>query len=258
MPLDKEQLERYEKDGLWFFPALFESREVTALKAEQERILTLGLDSHLKAESGEFLGTTAMDRVSDLYQRLLCDERLLGHAEQLLGAPLYCHQYKIILKHPLGKLSLPWHQDYGPWLHHDGMPEPRALSIGIYLDEVTEFNGPIVYIPGSHTGGLIDFEILEVPGTTPIPSLPGRSVAALAARYGIVAPKGPAGSAVIFDCCTAHASGPNLSPWPRHLIYLSYNRLDNAIRRPTRPDHFASREFIPLDAAPAADLLVGS
>ena len=81
---------------------------------------------------------------------------------------------------------------------------------------------------------------------------------ALAARYGIVAPKGPAGSAVIFDCCTAHASGPNLSPWPRHLIYLSYNRLDNAIRRPTRPDHFASREFIPLDAAPAADLLVGS
>ena len=91
MPLNKEQLERYEKDGLWFFPALFESREVTALKAEQERILTLGLDSHLKAESGEFLGTTAMDRVSDLYQRLLCDERLLGHAEQLLGAPLYCH-----------------------------------------------------------------------------------------------------------------------------------------------------------------------
>ena len=190
MPLDKEQLERYEKDGLWFFPALFEPREVTALKAEQERSLTLELDSHLKAESGEFLGTTAMDRVSDRYQRLLCDERLLGYAEQLLGAPLYCHQYKIILKHPLGKLSLPWHQDYGPWLHHDGMPEPRALSIGIYLDEVTEFNGPFVYIPGSHTGGVIDFEILEVPGTTPIPSLPGRSVAAVAARYGIVAPKG--------------------------------------------------------------------
>ncbi len=132
------------------------------------------------------------------------------------------------------------------------------MSIDIYLDEVTEFNGPIAYIPGSHTGGLIDFEILEVPGTTPISSLPARSVAALAARYSIVAPKGPASSAVIFDCCTAHASGPNLSPWPRHLIYLSYNRLDNAIRRPTRPDHFASREFIPLDAAPAADLLVGS
>ena len=255
MELQSEQLGQYTDDGLVFFPALFDPREIEALKAEQARILALDLEAHLKAEDGEFLGTTAMHRVSELYERLLCDERLLGIAEQLLGSPLYCHQYKIILKEPLGKLSLPWHQDFGPWLHHDGMPEPNALSIGIYLDEVTEFNGPIMYIPGSHARGLLEFEVLDVPGTTPIPSLPAATVTELAAQKGVVAPKGPAGSVVIFDCCTAHASGPNLSPWPRNLIYLSYNRVDNAIENPTRPDHFASREFIPLDAAPRAALL---
>ncbi len=255
MELGSEQLDRYRADGLVFFPGLFDSNETDALKTELDRILALDLEAHLKAANGEFLGTTAMHRVSELYHRLLRDERLLGIAEQLLGNPLYCHQYKIILKEPMGTLSLPWHQDFGPWLHHDGMPEPKAVSLGIYLDEVTEFNGPIMYIPGSHTRGLIDFEVLDVPGTTPIPSLPAATVTELAAQNGVVAPKGPPGSVVIFDCCTAHASGPNLSPWPRNLIYLSYNRLDNAIQKPTRPDHFALREFTALDAAPRSALL---
>jgi ectoine hydroxylase len=135
------------------------------------------------------------------------------------------------------------------------MPEPRAISIGIYLDEVTEFNGPIVYIPGSHAEGLIEYEVIPVPGTTPIPSLPDATVAKLAARGGLVAPKGPPGSVTIFDCCMAHASGQNLSPYPRNLIYLSYNPVGNAIRRPTRPTHFASQDFTPLTRAPRAALL---
>lgn len=255
MLLTAAQLQRYQADGLLFLPALFAADEVAALKAEQDRLFGLDLATHLRAASGEFLGTTVMDRVSPLYARLLSDERLLGLAEQLLGAGLYCHQYKIILKQPFGQLALPWHQDYGPWRHHDGMPAPRALSIGIYLDEVTEFNGPIVYIPGSHRDGLLDYEVREVPGTTPIPSLSPATVTRLVAAGGLVAPKGPAGSAVIFDCCTAHASGQNLSPYTRNLIYLSYNRVDNAITAPSRPDHFASREFTPLASAPRSALL---
>ena len=107
MQLSTDQLTQYQRDGLVFFLGLFDSTEIAALKAEQARIFTLDLESHLKAATGEFLGTTAMERVSALYARLLCDERLLGIAEQLLGPSLYCHQYKIILKQPFGKLNLP-------------------------------------------------------------------------------------------------------------------------------------------------------
>ena len=249
MKLSQTQVDQYRHEGLVFFPNLFEPHEITALKAEQARIFTLDLESHLRAASGEFLGTTAMERTSPLYARLLRDERLLGIAEQLIGPNLYCHQYKIILKEPFGKLTLPWHQDFGPWRHHDGMPAPRAVSISLYLDEVNEFNGPIVFIPGSHRTGLIDYEVIPVPGTTPIPSLPDATVTRLVAQGGLVAPKGPPGSVTIFDCCLAHASGPNQSPFPRHLIYLSYNPVDNAIRKPTRPTHFASQDFTPLVAA---------
>jgi len=257
MQLSPTQLEQYRRDGLLFLPALFSAQEVAALKAEQARLFTRDLASHLRAASGEFLGTTAMDRESALYARLLTDERLLGIAEQLIGPRLYCHQYKIILKEPFGKLTLPWHQDYGPWHHHDGMPEPRAISLSIYLDEVTEFNGPIVFIPGSHRDGLLAYEVLPVPGTTPIPSLPDGTVARLAALHGLVSPKGAPGSVTLFDCCLAHASGPNLSPYPRHLVYLSYNPVTNAIRAPSRPTHFASQDFTPLAARPAGALLGG-
>lgn len=255
MQLSPEETERYRRDGLVHITGLFDAAEIFALKVEQARIFELELDAHLRAASGEFLGTTAMDRVSPLYARLLCDERLLGIAEQLLGPKLYCHQYKIILKQPFGELSLPWHQDYGPWRHHDGMPQPTAISIGIYLDEVTEFNGPIIYIPGSHVDGLLEYEVIPVPGTTPIPSLPDATVAKLAARGGLFAPKGPPGSVTIFDSCMAHASGQNLSPYPRNLIYLSYNPVSNAILRPTRPTHFASQDFTPLMRASRAALL---
>ena len=255
MQLSTEQLDRYQRDGLVFFPGLFSGTEIAALKLDQARIFSLDLDCHLRAASGEFLGTTAMDRVGPLYKRLLSDERLLAISEQILGPELYCHQYKVILKQPFGKLTLPWHQDYGPWSHHDDMPAPRALSIGIFLDEVGEFNGPIMYIPGSHREGLIPYELLEVPGTTPIPSLPDATVTRLAIPGGIVAPHGPPGSVTIFDSCLAHASGPNQSPNPRNLIYLSYNPVSNAFRTPTRPTHFASQDFRALRPQPRVALL---
>ena len=169
MELSEDLLAKYRDQGLLFIPEVFKPNEVSALIVELERILALDLPCHLRAESGELLGTMVMHESSALYARLLEDERLIKPAEKILGGPVYAHQYKVILKEPFGKLSLPWHQDYGPWYYHDGMLQPQALSFGIFLDEVTEFNGPIAYIPGSHRDGLIAYEILEVPGTTTNP-----------------------------------------------------------------------------------------
>ena len=38
----------------------------------------------------------------------------------------------------------------------DLMPSSRAMNIAIFLDEVTEFNGPLLFIPGSHKKGIIE------------------------------------------------------------------------------------------------------
>jgi ectoine hydroxylase len=36
---------------------------------------------------------------------------------------------------------------------------------------------------------------------------------------GIVSPKGPAGSMILFHSCLVHASSSNLSPWNRVSVY---------------------------------------
>jgi ectoine hydroxylase len=86
---------------------------------------------------------------------------------------------------------------------------------------------------------------------TPLLTLSPGTVAKMVAAGGMVAPKGPAGSGVFFHGLMAHASAANLSPFTRYIVYLTCNRVENYIRRPTRPDYYANRDFTalaPLDA----------
>jgi hypothetical protein len=48
-----------------------------------------------------------------------------------------------------GKWGIP-DQDYGTWARDDLMPAPRPVNIAVFLDAVMEFNGPLMFVPGSH------------------------------------------------------------------------------------------------------------
>ena len=78
------------------------------------------------------------------------------------------------------------------------------------------------------------------------------SLSLLAERGGIVAPTGPAGSAMFFDCNTMHGSNSNITPHPRTNVFFVYNSVENALQEPfcglePRPGHVATREsFAPL------------
>ena len=96
MKIENDALQIYRREGMLFMPDVFTEREVSALVSELERLLSLDLQSHLRAESGELLGTTVMNESSALYDRLLRDERLVQPAEQILGGPVYAHQYNLL------------------------------------------------------------------------------------------------------------------------------------------------------------------
>ena len=66
------------------------------------------------------------------------------------------HQFKINGKMAFEGDVWQWHQDYGTWLNDDLMPTERAMNVAIFLDDVNEFNGPLMFIPGSHRKGVID------------------------------------------------------------------------------------------------------
>ena len=54
---------------------------------------------------------------------------------------------------------------------------------------------------------------------------------------------------LFFHGCMAHASGPNISPWPRVNVYSSLNRVYNGIRNHGLSEFYANHtieELVPL------------
>ena len=148
-----------------------------------------------------------------------------------------------------------WHQDYGTWLNDDLMPTERAMNIAIFLDEVNEFNGPLMFIPGSHKKGVLEAQ--HDLGTTSYPlwTVSNELISQLVERSGgltggIVSPKGPPGSMILFHSCLVHASTSNLSPFNRVAVYLSLCAVSNHIRRHKRPEYIAHRDFTPISCLP--------
>ena len=88
--------------------------------------------------------------------RLARHPRMVLPVSQIFGEPVYMHQFKINGKMAFDGDVWQWHQDYGTWKNDDQMPEERAMNVAIFLDPVNEFNGPLMFIPGSHKLGVVD------------------------------------------------------------------------------------------------------
>lgn len=74
---------------------------------------------------------------------------------------------------------------------------------------------------------------------------------------GIVAPTGKPGSVLMFHGNLVHASPPNITPYPRKIVYLTLCAVSNHITRFTRPEWIAHRDFapiVPVDDAALLDL----
>jgi ectoine hydroxylase len=175
--------------------------------------------------------------------------------KQLFGEDVYMHQFKINGKAAFDGDVWQWHQDYGTWRADDQMPEARAMNVAIFLDGVNEFNGPLMFIPGSHKLGVLDAEHDVTTTSYPLWTINHQTIGKLVERGGIDAPKGPAGSMILFHGCLVHASTSNLSPWNRVSVYLSLCAVSNHIRRFKRPGYIAHRDFAPIQCLPDDCLL---
>jgi ectoine hydroxylase len=157
------------------------------------------------------------------------------------------HQYKVNAKAAFDGAVWQWHQDYGTWARDDLMPEPRAMNIALFIDEVTAANGPLLFIPGSHRRGVVEAGHDLETTSYPLWTLDRASVRELADEGGLVAPVGPAGSVLLFHSNLVHASPPNISPWDRVIVYLSLCAVSNHIRRFKRKEWIAHRDFTPIE-----------
>jgi ectoine hydroxylase len=189
------------------------------------------------------------------FAKLARHPRMVEPIKALFGEDVYMHQFKINGKQAFDGDVWQWHQDYGTWMNDDQMPEARAMNVAIFLDEVNEFNGPLMFIPGSHKQGVLDASHDTSTTSYPLWTINHEVISKLVAKGGIAAPKGPAGSMILFHGCLVHASTSNLSPWNRVSVYLSLCAVSNHIRRFKRPEYIAHRDFTPIQCLPDDCLL---
>ena len=256
MKLTAEQKEQFDRDGYLFFPGLFAPDETTTLTEAVPELYSRQEDYNVREKGTNSVRTNfAAHMYSEPFARLGRHPRMIEPVEDLLGEKLYMHQFKINGKMAFEGDVWQWHQDYGTWKNDDLMPTERAMNIAIFLDEVNEFNGPLMFIPGSHKKGVIDAKHDLTTTSYPLWTVDNKLISQLVNRAGgskggIVSPKGPAGSMILFHSCLVHASSANLSPFNRVAVYLSLCAVSNHIQRHKRPEYIAHRDFTPIECLP--------
>ena len=257
MRLTPEQLEQFDRDGYLFFPGLFSKEETKTLSDAVPDLYSRREAYNIREKGSDAVRTNfAAHLISEPFAKLARHPRMIEPVQDLFGGEdLYMHQFKINGKKAFDGDVWQWHQDYGTWLNDDAMPTERAMNVAIFLDDVIEFNGPLMFIPGSHKKGVVDAKHDLTTTSYPLWTVDNALIAQLVERAGgknggIVAPKGPAGSMILFHSCLVHASSSNLSPFDRVSVYLSLCTLSNHIRRFKRPEFIAHRDFTPIDCLP--------
>ncbi|EHR71598.1 protein involved in biosynthesis of mitomycin antibiotics/polyketide fumonisin [Burkholderiales bacterium JOSHI_001] len=261
MRLTPDQLAQFDREGYLFFPGLFTPEETRSLADAVPELYARREVYNVREKGSDAVRTNfAAHLVSEPFARLARHPRMVEPVEDLFGEKLYMHQFKINGKMAFEGEVWQWHQDYGTWKNDDMMPTERAMNVAIFLDDVNPFNGPLMFIPGSHKKGVLDAKHDLSTTSYPLWTVDNPLIAQLVERAGgknggLVSPQGPAGSMILFHSCLVHASGSNLSPFNRVSVYLSLCAVSNHIRRFKRPEYIAHRDFTPISCLPDDCLL---
>ena len=256
MRLTSAQLEQLDRDGYLFFPRQFSVEEMKVLTDEVPGLYAQRRPENVREKGSDAVRTNfAAHMYSAPFARLARHPRMIEPVVQVFGEPVYMHQFKINAKAAFDGELWQWHQDYGTWKRDDGMPQARAMNIAVFLDEVMPVNGPLMFIPRSHQRGTLEAGHDKVTTSYPLWTLDKAMVTKLVAEGGIVAPTGKPGTVLMFHGNLAHASPPNMTPYPRKIVYLTLCAVSNHITKFNRPEFIAHRDFAPIEAC-ADDALV--
>ena len=251
MTLSRQQLQQFDREGYLFLPDLFSAEEIAVLRGEAEAIFRTDRKEIWREKSGSPRTAFAAHTYNEAFRLLGAHPRLIRPVEQVFGEQLYMHQFKINAKSAFDGEVWQWHQDYGTWARDDGMPEPRAMNISVFVDEVLPINGPLMLVPRSHKEGVLKAGHDLSTTSYPLWTLDNATVERLVRQGGIVTPTGKPGAVLMFHGNLVHGSAGNITPYPRKIVYLTLNAVSNYIRTPTRPDWIAHRDFRPIE--PVAD-----
>ena len=248
MKLTDAQREELEAKGFVILPDRFSRAEVAAIRSRLPALFSQRDEANV-IERGSGVVRTAMGlHLRDaLFADLVRHPRLIEPARQVLGEPIYVQQVKVNVKAAFSGEIWQWHTDFATHREEDGVRAPLALNLHILLDEVTEFNGPLYFLPGSHRESERAASLDEETTSYPLWVTDDDRVREMAKRSGIVAAKGNPGTVLLFHDTLIHGSPNNMSPWDRAIFSLIVNPVSNAYTKPTWPDYKHHRDLTPIE-----------
>jgi len=156
-------------------------------------------------------------RVSPAFHDLVFHSPIVEAAETLLGGPVRLWHDQIFAKPANDGGFVAWHQDHSYWTR----TEPVAhLTCWIALDDASQENGCVNYIPGSHRWPLLPRGELADDMDAVLSRLSDDQRAAFRA----FAAEMPAGHCSFHHSMTVHGSFPNLSDRPRRGAVINFIR----------------------------------
>jgi ectoine hydroxylase len=255
MKLTQQQIDTFNREGWLFLPELFSPAEIEVLREEASKVLASNREEIWREKNGATRTAFAAHKYNEAMAILGRHPRMIGPVVQAFGERVYMHQFKINAKAKFDGDVWQWHQDYATWMRDDGMPQPRAMNISIFLDEVYPFNGALMLVPRSQKHGNINAGHDTSTTAYPLWTLDNATVEKLVDEGGIVAPTGKAGGMLMFHGNLVHGSAGNITPYPRRIVYLTLNAVSNHIVKPTRPEWIAHRDFSPIEPGTDDELL---
>lgn len=246
--IDQEAVNEYQVKGYITVKGLLTATEVEVLNAATDDVIKIDGPQVMRERNGLPHVIYGMHLLDQRLGTLARHPKLVGIAEQLLGKNIYVHQSRVNAKQTGGAI-VNWHQDFGTYHRVDGVPRDEGIMIAIFLNNVNDYNAPLMAVPGSHVEGVVS----EASTLTEADDRDRASryryditmerMTQLIDRYGLEHITGPAGSIVFMNMQVVHGSTVNITPLRRVILYLNVCTTDNQGKTFARPDYLAARDF---------------
>ncbi len=225
--LTADEVRFYREEGYLAVDGVFDDGEVAELNAVTDMLIersrqVAASDAVYDVAPEHSPGRPVVRRIKnptrlhEAYARARRKERLLDVVECLVGPGVRFDHCKLNIKPVGGGAAIDWHQDWAFYPHTND----DLLAVGVYLGDCTLENGPLMVIPGSHRGPVLDHHHDGVF----VGSCSTGDLGAMA-RSAVPVP-GRKGSITIHHVRTLHGSLENRHHSERRLLLLCYMALD--------------------------------
>ena len=182
------------------------------------------LEAGHSSESPCLRRVNAPVEISDAYLAASLESRMVDCVADLIGPNVKLHHTKINSKLPGAHTEVKWHQDFA-FTPHSNDDVVTAL---LMVDEVTEENGPLQVVAGTHRGPIHSHWHEGVFTGAVADEVADASVTSAETCVG------PAGSVCLMHTRLLHGSAPNRSGRPRTL-HISVYSADDALAMSPNP-----------------------